>query len=156
VDSRCLVIRLSPDAVRGDERFTTLESLRRALRLCFVGGRCLPRASPSYPLGPRASRPYLWHLCRLSVSHRWRFRTHRWSSESPRSYLPCVREDHTMSTTRDAFRRQVIAPSSLAPSFTDLATLPPRFGSRHRFAHRLFSPSFPEDASTDLLDPRPR
>jgi len=52
VDSRCRVTRLSPRADRGNERFTTLDSLRRAVRLCFVGGRCLPQLSPGCSPGP--------------------------------------------------------------------------------------------------------
>jgi len=105
------VTRLSPRANRGTERFTTLDSLRRAARLCFVGGRCLPRVSQvcsGCKPGPRAVRPYLWHLCRLPVSYRWAAwyrRAHRSSSGPPRLHSPRVREDHTMSTTRDAFPR---------------------------------------------------
>jgi len=93
---------------RGIERFTTPNSLRRAVRLCFVGGRFLPQAFPGLQQmkpGPRAVRPYLWHLCRLPVSYPWRFRTQGSSSGSPRLHSPRVREDHTMSTTRDAFHR---------------------------------------------------
>lgn len=47
VDSQCLVTRLSPRADWGIERFTTPNSLRRAVRLCFVGGRFLPQTFPS-------------------------------------------------------------------------------------------------------------
>jgi len=43
VGSRTEVTRLSPRAGRGTERFTTPDSLRLSVRLCFVGGRCLPR-----------------------------------------------------------------------------------------------------------------
>jgi len=71
VDSRFRITRLSPRADRGTERFTTPNSLRRAVRLFFVGGRFLPQASPGFSQPePRAVRPYLWHLCRLPVSYR--------------------------------------------------------------------------------------
>lgn len=49
------VTRLSPRADRGNERFTTLDSLRRAVRLCFVGGRFLPQAFPSLRSGHEPS-----------------------------------------------------------------------------------------------------
>lgn len=45
------VTRLSPRADRGTERFTTPNSLRRAVRLCFVGGRFLPQTFPSLHSG---------------------------------------------------------------------------------------------------------
>jgi len=132
------VARLSPRAGWGNERFTTLDSLRRALRLVSCGAF----SSPGFP---RASEPYLWHLCRLPASEQWRFRTHCPSSGPPRLLSPCVREDHTMSTTRDAFHRQVIASSGSTQSFTDPATLPPRFGSRRSFARRALLHRFPRD-----------
>jgi hypothetical protein len=92
----------------------------------------------------------------------WRLRTHWSSSGSPRLHSPRVREDHTMSTTRDAFHRQVIASSGLTPSLVDLATLPPRSDSRRCFARPFANrvvPKFPRGQSTDAssaLDPRPR
>jgi hypothetical protein len=49
------VTRLSPRADRGNERFTTLDSLRRAVRLCFVRGRFLPQAFPSLRSGHEPS-----------------------------------------------------------------------------------------------------
>jgi len=55
VDSRLSVTRLSPRADRGTERFTTPNSLRRAVRLCFVGGRFLPQTFPSLRLGHEPS-----------------------------------------------------------------------------------------------------
>lgn len=140
------VTKLSPRAGRGTERFTTPDSLRLFVRLCYVGGRCLPQTSPGYPPGPRAVPTGLWHLCRVPASYRWRLRTHRSSSGTPRLFLPRVREDHTMSTARDAFHRQVIASSGLTPSFTDPATLPPRFGSRCSFARHSLSTSFPVES----------
>lgn len=48
VDSQCLVTRLSSRADWGIERFTTPNSLRRAVRLCFVGGRFLPQSFPGF------------------------------------------------------------------------------------------------------------
>lgn len=132
------VTRLSPRAGRGTERFTTLDSLRRVLRLVSCGAF-------SSPSCPRASEPYLWHLCRLPVSGEWRLRTHSSSSGPPRLFSPRVREDHTMSTTRSAFRQQVIAPSGSAPSFIDPATLPPRSDSRRFFARRALLHRFPHD-----------
>jgi hypothetical protein len=130
------VARLSPRAGRGTERFTTPDSLRRALRLVSCGAF----SSPGFP---RASGPYLWHLCRLPACEQWRFRTHCSSSGPPRLLSPRVREDHTMSTTRSAFHRQVIASSGSTRSFTDPATLPPRFGSRRSFARRALSTVLP-------------
>jgi len=55
VDSQCLVTRLSPRADWGTERFTTPNSLRRAVRLCFVGGRFLPQTFPSLRSGHEPS-----------------------------------------------------------------------------------------------------
>ena len=104
-----------------------------------MGGLLVPRLRTTFP---RASRPSLWHLCRLPASYRWRSRTHRSSSGPPRLLLPRVREDHAMSTTRDAFHRQVIASSGSTPSFGDLATLPPRSTSRRFFARRALSTGF--------------
>lgn len=102
----CRVTRLSPRADRGTERFTTPDSLRRAVRLFFVGGRCLPQASPGFShLG---HEPYD-RTSGTSVASppltEWRLRTHWSSSGPPRLHSPRVREDHTMSTTRDAFHR---------------------------------------------------
>lgn len=102
---------------------------------------CGAFSSPTYP---RASEPYLWHLCRDPISERWRFRTHRSSSGQPRLLPPCVRDDHTISTTQSAFHQQVIAPSGSAPSFIDPATLPPRSDSRRRFARLAPLPKFPQ------------
>lgn len=131
------VTRLSPRADRGIERFTTLDSLRRAVRLCFVEGRFLPQIFPSLQrVQTQAHEPYdrtsdtsvaSPSLTEWAACYR---RTHWSSSGPPRSFSPRVREDHTMSTTRDAFHRWVIAPSGLAPSLVDLATLPPRSDSR--------------------------
>jgi len=142
------VTRLSPRADRGIERFTTPNSLRRAVRLCFVGGRFLPQTSPGLHPG---HEPYD-RTSGTSVASppltEWRSRTHWSSSGPPRLHSPRVREDHTMSTTRDAFHRQVIASSGLTPSFIDLATLPPRSDSRRCFARPFadrLSPGFPVD-----------
>jgi hypothetical protein len=143
VDSRYRVTRLSPLADRGIERFTTPNSLRRAVRLCFVGGRFLPQTFPSLRSGHEPSdRTSGTSVASPSLTE-WRFRTHWSSSGSPRLLLPRVREDHTMSTTRDAFHRQVIASSGLTPSLVDLATLPPRSDSRHCFARPFTDRALP-------------
>lgn len=143
----------------------------RDFRLVLVGGPSISRCpirfgglcclvscgAFSSPVCPRASEPYLWHLCRLPISEQWRFRTHCSSSGPPRLLSPRVREDHTMSTTRSAFHRPVIAPSGSAPSFIDPATLPPRFDSRRSFARRAPLHRLPHDwLVLDALGSRPR
>jgi len=147
-----LVTRLSPRADRGTERFTTPNSLWRAVRLCFVRGRFLPQTFPSLRSGHEPTdRTSGTSVASPSLTE-WRFRTHWSSSGPPRLHSPRVREDHTMSTTRDAFHRWVIASSGLTPSLVDLATLPPRSDSRHCFARAVadrFSTSFPVDNRLD-------
>lgn len=145
------VTRLSPRAVRGTERFTTPDSLRRILRPCFVGGVFFPQffhGPQNRTSGTSVASPLLRER---------RFRTHSSSSGPPRLLPPRVREDHTMSTTRSAFHQQVIAPSGSAPSFIDPATLPPRSDCRRCFARRAPLPRFPQDWLVLFdLGPRPR
>jgi len=108
VDSRLLVFavtRLSPRAGTGNRAFHDAQFASAGRAALFRGGAFSSPNFPELALEPRAVRPYLWHLCRLPVSYPWRFRTHGSSSGPPRLHSPRVREDHTMSTTRDAFHR---------------------------------------------------
>jgi hypothetical protein len=92
--------------------------------------RCLSRGHPGHESLDRTSDISVASPSLIDGA----FATHRSSSGSPRLHSPCVREDHTLSTIRDAFHRQVIASSGLTPSLVDLATLPPRLDSRRCFA----------------------
>lgn len=112
VDSRLLVSQsrnFRHALGRGNERFTTLDSLRRAARLFFVGGRFLPRLPQAPFLGGHLGHEPYDRTSDTSVASpsltEWRLRTHWSSSGPPRLHSPRVREDHTMSTTRDAFHR---------------------------------------------------